>query len=393
VLEQRGHQVDLAADGVEALSLWDGSSYDLVISDINMPNLSGVDLLCTLRQRGLNVPVILVTAEPEVDSARCALEYGALRYLAKPVVMSELLATVDTAIKFNEMAKLHWQAARLLGAAEPQASARGQLDAALERAMGSLWMAYQPILDVNDHKPRAFEALVRTREQSMERPDSLFPAAQRLGRVHHLGRRIRTQVAKTIDAGIPCRDIFVNLHPSDIFDDDLYDADAALSRSANRIVLEVTERSALEEGAGLSDRVRLLRELGYRIAVDDLGAGYAGLNYLALLEPEVVKLDVALIRDIHAAPLKRKLVGSMIELCKDLGIFVVAEGVEKEEERDTLLELGCDLLQGFLFGKPGAAFPKARWGGAPGSGDPATPKVFGEMLPEVPHSSTAGLRH
>jgi EAL domain-containing protein (putative c-di-GMP-specific phosphodiesterase class I) len=104
--------------------------------------------------------------------------------------------------------------------------------------------------------------------------------------------------------------------------------------------------------------------LGYRIAVDDLGAGYAGLNYLAMLEPDVVKLDIGLVRDIHKIPVKRKLVGSMIGLCRDLGIVVVAEGVETVEERDVLVELQCDLLQGFLFARPGKPFPEPVWDGA-----------------------------
>ncbi len=98
-----------------------------------------------------------------------------------------------------------------------------------------------------------------------------------------------------------------------------------------------------------------LRELGFRIAVDDLGAGYAGLSSFALLEPDIVKLDMTLVRDVDRSSVKQKLVASMASLCRDMGLLTVAEGVETQAERDTLIHLGCDLLQGFYFARPTAA--------------------------------------
>jgi EAL domain-containing protein (putative c-di-GMP-specific phosphodiesterase class I) len=97
--------------------------------------------------------------------------------------------------------------------------------------------------------------------------------------------------------------------------------------------------------------------MGFRLAVDDLGAGYAGLTSLVQLEPEVVKLDMSLIRDISKSDVKRKLVRSVVELCRALGSKTVAEGIESEGELQTVKELGCDLLQGFLLGRPGRPFP------------------------------------
>jgi EAL domain-containing protein (putative c-di-GMP-specific phosphodiesterase class I) len=103
-------------------------------------------------------------------------------------------------------------------------------------------------------------------------------------------------------------------------------------------------------------RVQRLRELGFRIAIDDLGAGYAGLASFALLEPEVVKLDMSLVRDLHLSLTKQKLVRTMITMCRELGITITAEGIETVEERDALLEAGCDLMQGYLFARPGPPF-------------------------------------
>ena len=92
-------------------------------------------------------------------------------------------------------------------------------------------------------------------------------------------------------------------------------------------------------------------------------AGYAGLTSFALLEPDIVKLDMALVRGIDKKPVQQKLVASMTTLCKDMGLLVVAEGIETCEERDTLIDLGCDLLQGYLFARPGPPFPVAEWQG------------------------------
>src|SRR6185295_4104906 len=115
--------------------------------------------------------------------------------------------------------------------------------------------------------------------------------------------------------------------------------------------------ASLDDVRDARAKVARLRELGFRIALDDLGAGYAGLTSFALLEPEFVKLDMSLVRDIHQSVTKQKIVGSMVRLCHDMGKEIIAEGVENREERDALVELSCDLLQGYFFAKPGKAFP------------------------------------
>jgi EAL domain-containing protein (putative c-di-GMP-specific phosphodiesterase class I) len=122
---------------------------------------------------------------------------------------------------------------------------------------------------------------------------------------------------------------------------------------AHRVVLEITERAALDDITETKHRATELRRRGYQVAVDDLGAGYAGLTSFATLEPEVVKLDMSLIRGIESAPVKRHIVDSMTRLCRDLDMRVVAEGIETTAELATIIDLGCDYLQGYLLGRPG----------------------------------------
>lgn len=101
--------------------------------------------------------------------------------------------------------------------------------------------------------------------------------------------------------------------------------------------------------------------MGFRIAIDDLGAGYAGSTSFAALEPEIVKLDMSLVRDVDSTPIKQKRITSMTSLCHDLGMVVVAERVETTAERDAAVERGCDLFQGYLFARPAGAFAPWEW--------------------------------
>jgi EAL domain-containing protein (putative c-di-GMP-specific phosphodiesterase class I) len=144
-------------------------------------------------------------------------------------------------------------------------------------------------------------------------------------------------------------------------DDGLLSPKSPLSQHAHRVVLEVTERVSLDQVKDVRAKLADLRRMGFRLAIDDLGAGYAGLTSFATLEPEFVKLDMSLVRDVHRNHTKETLVRSMTSACRDLGMLVVAEGVETLEERDLLVSLGCDLLQGYLLGKPGRPFPAFTW--------------------------------
>jgi EAL domain-containing protein (putative c-di-GMP-specific phosphodiesterase class I) len=101
--------------------------------------------------------------------------------------------------------------------------------------------------------------------------------------------------------------------------------------------------------------------MGFRIALDDLGAGYAGLTSFAQLEPDFVKFDMSLVRGVDKNEKKRKLIQSMTALFKELGLLTIAEGVETTSERDALTSIGCDLLQGYLFAKPANPFPGVAW--------------------------------
>lgn len=353
VLQGPGVVCDLARDGETATRLLAAHDYDVIVSDVCMPNMDGVSLLREVRRRDLDVPVILVTASPSVETAVEAVEHGALRYLYKPLDPTRFKTAVEEAARLNRLAKLKRDALELMGLNQG-AGDRGGLEVVFAEALDGLWMAYQPIVSLREQRVVAYEALCRSASPHLSGPQGLLEAAERLDRVFELGRTIRYRAIAALDHLPRETPLFVNLHPKEIFDDHLLDPTDPFAIHAERIVLEVTERRALDDLGDVAARARVLKDHGYRVAVDDLGAGYAGLSSFAHLTPSVAKLDMSLVRQIQDHPVKQRLVAGMVQLCSEMGTQVVVEGVETEAEREALLACGCDLMQGFLFARPQA---------------------------------------
>jgi len=361
LLSRSGFNVVSATNGSEAVKVFDIESIDLVVSDIGMPEMTGVDLLKALRLKDLDVPVILMTGNPQVETATEAVALGALRYLTKPVDVHELKRVALKAVRLHRLARVKRQALAELGFLDRQLGDLAGLDASFGRCISTLWMAYQPIVLWSAQRVFAYEALLRSHESTLPYPKAVLDAADRLNRVHELGRTIRRSVARDIAKFPEATQIFVNLHPLDLLDDDLVRGKSPLTEHSHRVVLEITERATLEGMSDIRERVAALRELGYRIAIDDLGAGYAGLTSFAHLEPDVVKIDRSLVQDIGSDRMKQKLLGSLAQLCGQLQMSVICEGIETREERDMLLTLDCDLLQGYLFARPEAMPAAVSW--------------------------------
>jgi EAL domain-containing protein (putative c-di-GMP-specific phosphodiesterase class I) len=356
MLEECGCVVTGCLSAEQALTRLVDETFDVMLSDIQMPGISGLRLLRSVRERDLDLPVILMTGSPDVPTAVAAVEYGALRYLIKPLDPALLDAALEQALSAGRMARLQRQYHDHFRHGHVALADRAGLDAALDRALASTWMAFQPIVLAGSSELFAYEALLRSSERNLSRPAEILEAAGLAERLHEVGRTVRASVAAMIEGAREDCLFFVNVHPKDLLDPTLYRPNEPLGQVAPRVVLEITERASLDSLADAPARVARLRELGYRIALDDLGAGYAGLASFTVLEPEFVKLDMSLIRGVAQSPTKKKIVGSMVQLCHDLGQRIIAEGVETLEERQALESLGCDLMQGFLFGAPAKSF-------------------------------------
>lgn len=352
VLSPHTSRVDCSFSGHQALALVAARRYDAILSDISMPGMSGLDFLRAVRERDPDVPVVLMTGSPDLSTAIAAIEHGAFRYLLKPVSPTELVAVVERASRLHALALLRRRAldtataeVKRPGGPTPQAEA-------FERALSNLYLLYQPIVSLREKRIVGREGLLRTREPRLSSPLGFLAAAESLGRIQDVGRAVRRRVAQDAAGTYHGAAWFVNVHPDDLGDPDLFDPATPLSQMARQVVLEITERASLEGVSDLGGRFAKLRGLGFRLAIDDLGAGYSGLASLTRMEPEMVKLDMSFVRDVVDRPSKRAVIRSTVLMCRELGTGLICEGVETEAERDALVDMGCEMFQGYLFGPP-----------------------------------------
>jgi EAL domain-containing protein (putative c-di-GMP-specific phosphodiesterase class I) len=356
VLERAGYQVQPAISGEAASVALGGASFDVVVTDIRMPDLDGIGLLKAIRARDAELPVVVITGSPALETAIAAVEHGAIQYLLKPPGPGSLEAAVARAVERRRAAK-----GRGTDERKQADTKEGTDDQSFSAALDLLWMAYQPLVRWSTRGVFGYEALVRSSHPELSRPDLLLAAAEQLRRLPDLGKRIREQVVLNTALLPEHLSVFVNLHPTDLLDESLNDPTSAFVMGSRRFVLEITERAHLDDIKDARERVGALRLSGFRIAIDDLGAGHAGLASISQLEPEIVKLDMSLVRNVHNEPIKARLVRSIVGTCREMGFEVIAEGVETPAERDALADLGCDLMQGYLFARPVAGFPEPKF--------------------------------
>ncbi len=347
VLRRAGYDVCSVADGEEALDAIAESSFDVVVTDLAMPRVDGMSLVRALRDRGVDKPVIVMTGVSTThQTATEALERGVTSYLQKPFSPEAVVAAVEKGLRRYQSV---------------DAATRRLVEEyhALDRVIDSLYIVRQPIVSHSRRQVSGYECLLRASEPVLPHPGAILDAAERFGRLDELGLIVRQRAAELPPVGDAS--IFVNLHPLELCDPALFSPDAPLSQMSDRVVIEITERARLEEIHGAYDAIDRLRALGFRIALDDIGAGFASLSTLTTLAPDIVKIDMSLVRDIHSSRIKQHLVDALLHICRDHDIDVIAEGVETPEELDTLRDLGCDTFQGYLFAKPARGFPAPAW--------------------------------
>jgi len=214
--------------------------------------------------------------------------------------------------------------------------------------------AFQPIVDLKARRVFAHEALVRGPEGES--------AASVLAQVNE-GNRYRFDQACRVKAirrastlGLQ-ESVSINFLPNAIYKPELcIRTTLAAARAHNfpveRIIFEVTEGERVEDGPWFAEILREYKRIGFMTAIDDFGAGFAGLNLLADFQPDIVKLDMALVRGIDQSKSRRAIVAGVTGMCRELGIRVIAEGIETGEEMRCLRDLGIHLMQGYWFGRP-----------------------------------------
>ena len=212
-------------------------------------------------------------------------------------------------------------------------------------------LLFQPIVSLSDRSVMGAEALCRFRPLPYRSPDKWFQAAREIGLQHVLERAVIEKTLAILPDLPMALKLSINVSPDLLMTGNL--TEMIDGPFADRIVFELTEHEGFGSIPDLQAQMKRLRRLGVRIAVDDLGAGYASLNTVLQIKPDIVKLDREMVRGINLDPASRALAAGIVHFAEAIGADVIAEGIERQEEAETLVALGVRFGQGFLLGRPG----------------------------------------
>ena len=225
-------------------------------------------------------------------------------------------------------------------------------------------MAFQPIVEARTRQVFAYEALVRGLDGSGA-PSILSQVSESNRYAFDQACRVKA-VELAARLAVPCY-LSINFLPNAVYQPaacirTTLEAARRFNFPTNQIIFEVTENEHLVDKQHLKKIMVEYRKQGFKTAIDDFGAGYSGLGFLAEFQPDIIKLDMELIRNIHADRVRLAIVESVLSLCRSLDMRVIAEGVESEEEYHQLRRLGVELFQGYLFARPAfEALPSITW--------------------------------
>jgi diguanylate cyclase (GGDEF)-like protein len=332
--------------GDEFVVLIDGASFEVA------PELVAERLLAVMRQ-----PFELDgTAMPLLVNATIGIAIG------DRATAGELLRDADVALYGakaagkNRFAVFHPEM-------QTEISRRIELEFALRSAVedGQFSLVYQPIYDLSDLTILGMEALLRWKHpvQGSVGPDEFVPILEQTGQITEVGGWVLTtaceQMAAWHDRG-DTLDLSVNVSGRQLDDDaivgQIRDALRVSGLPATSLIIEVTETALMRDAAATAQRLRAIKDLGVRIAIDDFGTGYSSLAYLQQFSVDCLKIDQSFTSAITASPESRALIGTLVQLGRDLGLATLAEGVETVEQMDYLRAQHVQEAQGFLLSRP-----------------------------------------
>jgi EAL domain-containing protein (putative c-di-GMP-specific phosphodiesterase class I)/FixJ family two-component response regulator len=336
---------------------------DLILLDLHMPHMDGFEVMASLARHIPEddfLPIVVLTADATREASQQALSAGAKDFLNKPFnsveVIQRVVNLLETRTLYRTVRAHNQQLADQLAARDVLerrlADQKRELHAQIKTALvpGAISIVVQPIVDLRNSEIVGVEALSRFQIEPARPPNAWFEAAAAVG----LGNDLELQalgVAAKAFAELP-RTVFVSLNMSaEVV------LDARLARllddlPGDRVVVEITEHSRVGDYAQLNEALDRLRQRGVRVAVDDAGAGFSGLQQILNLRPEIIKLDIELTHGIDHDPVRRALATCLLTFANEIGATIVAEGVETSDERSVLGELGVAFGQGYFLGRP-----------------------------------------
>jgi EAL domain-containing protein (putative c-di-GMP-specific phosphodiesterase class I) len=307
------------------------------------------------------VPMVVMSAHSDADARERVLEAGAHDLLSKPLEVAEVVLRTRNLLRTRSLhlhvesqraalaMQLHHHETRERVGDQHRREATGRIRSVLDRHAISI--AFQPIADLRSGQVVGLEALSRFDAEPRRGPDRWFAEASEVGLGAELELEAIELALRKLDAVPEEMFLSVNISPQYLAEGLL--ESALVGRDAHRVVVELTEHAKVDDYGPLLDAVSRLKARGVRAAVDDAGAGFASLQHILRLGPDLIKLDLSLTRDIDADPVRRALASSLVTFAFDVGAEIVAEGIETSSEQEALRALGVGMGQGFHLARPG----------------------------------------
>jgi EAL domain-containing protein (putative c-di-GMP-specific phosphodiesterase class I)/AmiR/NasT family two-component response regulator len=356
--EERVELIGTAADAEEAIRIAESDLPDVALVDVRMPEGGGPHAARGISRVSPGTRVIALSAYEDRTNDLDMLRAGAVGYLVKGATADELVLGIErvaqggTSLSAAELLTgVVTELATQLRREEIEQESDRTLRGDIERFVSGhgVWMVFHPIVDLATREEVGMEALARFGSIPMKPPDQWFAEATAL----ELGLQLELRTLKEALEGLPRipAGAFLSVNCS-------HHAAASpqfverLDGIEDRIVLEITEHEAIVDYGALAEALAPLRERGLRVAVDDVGAGYASLRHALQLAPDMVKMDISLTRGIDRDPGLRALATALISFAGETNMTIVAEGIETAGELHALRELGIRYGQGFYLARP-----------------------------------------
>lgn len=348
LLETRGYAVDKAASGKELFENISDST-DLILLDLSLPDQDGLQICRKLKEeiKTRHIPIIILSGQMLNKDIVESLYLGADDCILKPVESEELLARMEAVTRRNNVAK-----------DETHRGQEQEIICELARIIEQkdITPYFQPIINFSNYSVVGFEALCRPNTATvLSNPEMLFKMALKFGMYEHLELLSWEKALEYSCKYLNDVKLFLNCNPFFVESGRCQDILNMMYRygvSPANIVLEITERSAVTDYQYFYEQIDFFRKEGFKFAVDDVGGGFASLESIVKIKPEVLKIERHIVNDIYKDPYKYSMVKFILAFCEENHIACVAEGIEQKEELDFLATIGVNAGQGYYLYKP-----------------------------------------
>jgi len=350
--------VAIVGDAEEAIAAATRERPDVAVLDVRMPGGGGARAAREIAIRAPGTRVVALSAHDDRESVASMLRAGALGYVVKGGGIDELveaiqraargLASLSGAVANGVSVELDEQ----IGVRERREREQLERIAAVRQALepGAIRPVFQPIVDLTTGQAVGFEALARFDVEPVRPPDTWFRMAAGVGLLEDLELAAIREAVARIERLPQGTYLSLNLSPDTAGARDFETALLGLARE--RTVLEITEHAEVPDYLALREALTPFRNRGARLAVDDAGAGFASLRHILQLEPDIIKLDISITRNVDADRSRHALASALASFGEEMGIELVAEGIETRAELEALQALGVRYGQGYFIGRP-----------------------------------------